>query len=49
MIVAPVLTEGATSRTVFLPGGVWEYELTHNICTGPIKLTVEVSKLKAKD
>ncbi|VDK83026.1 unnamed protein product [Litomosoides sigmodontis] len=41
MIVAPILTEGATSRTVFLPGGVWEYELTHNIYTGPIKLTVE--------
>ncbi|KAL3994048.1 Glycosyl hydrolases 31 family protein [Acanthocheilonema viteae] len=41
MIVAPILIEGATSRTVFLPDGVWEYELTHNIYRGPIKLTIE--------
>lgn len=48
MIVAPVLTEGATSRTVFLPDGIWEYELTHNIYTGPIKLTIEVSKFESE-
>ncbi|CAG9533299.1 unnamed protein product [Cercopithifilaria johnstoni] len=41
MIVAPILTEGATSRDVFLPDGVWEYELTHSIYTGPNKLTIE--------
>ncbi|VIO93415.1 Glycosyl hydrolases family 31 protein [Brugia malayi] len=41
MIVAPILTEGATSRNVFLPNGIWEHELTHNIYMGPIKLTVE--------
>lgn len=31
MVVAPILIEGATSRIVFLPDGVWEYELTHDI------------------
>ncbi|MCP9261408.1 hypothetical protein DINM_004777 [Dirofilaria immitis] len=41
MIVAPVLTERVTSRTVFLPDGNWKHELTQNIYPGPNKLTVE--------
>lgn len=46
MIVAPILTEGETSRIVFLPDGIWEHELTRNIYNGPSKLVVEVSKFK---
>ncbi|EFO28200.2 hypothetical protein LOAG_00282 [Loa loa] len=41
MIVAPILIEGATSRSVFLPDGIWEHELTHDIYKGPSKLTIE--------
>ncbi|OZC11732.1 glycosyl hydrolase, family 31 [Onchocerca flexuosa] len=41
MIVAPILTEGETSRIVFLPDGIWEHELTRNIYKGPSKLVVE--------
>lgn len=46
MVVAPILIEGATSRIVFLPDGVWEYELTHDIYRGSTKLTVEVSEFR---
>lgn len=43
IIVAPVITEGATSRRVYLPEGNWKDGNSDTIYTGPTEFTYPAS------
>jgi hypothetical protein len=40
LLMAPVVTEGSTSRVVHFPPGAWESFWTSEIVTGPIEVTI---------
>lgn len=40
LLVAPVVTEGATSREVYLPPGSWHHVWTRDVYEGPATITV---------